>query len=241
MEKNKSAWLIVAETNLHVGNESVNNFGVIDQAIQRDAVTGIPCIHASSLKGAIKEYIAEKWNVDNKENKDKIVSCKKVFGSDKETKDEDTQKGKAVFFDAELLALPIQNTEGNYYFKLAYDFEGGIKQFSKKVGCLGMSVEPSIILRKLCDAIGIAEGQKNPVANFQELCDDEHLPIIARNKLKNGESDNLWYEQVLPAKSVLGTIIETDDNTLIEALNGHLVQIGANATIGYGYCTFVKL
>ena len=53
MEKNKSAWLIVAETNLHVGNESVNNFGVIDQAIQRDAVTGIPCIHASSLKGAI--------------------------------------------------------------------------------------------------------------------------------------------------------------------------------------------
>ena len=79
------------------------------------------------------------------------------------------------------------------------------------------------------------------IANFQELCDDEHLPIIARNRLKNGESDNLWYEQVLPAKSVLGTIIETDDNTLIEALNGHLVQIGANATIGYGYCTFVKL
>ena len=106
---------------------------------------------------------------------------------------------------------------------------------------MGLSVEPSEILRKLCDATGIAEGQKNPVTNFQVLCDDEHLPIIARNRLKNGESDNLWYEQVLPAKSVLGTIIETDDNTLIEALNGYLVQIGANATIGYGYCTFVKL
>ena len=240
MGKNKSAWLIIAETNLHVGNENVNNFGVIDQAIQRNAVTDIPCIHASSLKGAIKEYIAEKWNVDEK-NRDKIVSCKEVFGSDKGTKDEDTQKGKSVFFDAELLVLPIQNTEGNYYFKLAYDFKGGIESFSKKAACMGISVESSEILRKLCAATGITEGQKNPTTNFQELCDDEHLPIIARNKLNNGESVNLWYEQVLPAKSVLGTIIDTDDDSLIEALDGHLVQIGANATIGYGYCTFVKL
>lgn len=238
MGNNKSAWLIIAETNLHVGNEGINNYGVIDKAVQRNVVTDIPCIHSSSLKGAIKEYIAEKWN---KENQDKVVSCKKVFGSEKGMKDEDTQKGKAVFFDAELLALPVQNSEGNYYFKLAYDFEGGINQFSAKMKRMEINMEPSDVLRKICEATGIVEGQKKPVTNFQELCDNEHLPIIARNKLNNGESDNLWYEQILPSKSVLGTIIDTNEQNLVEALNGRIIQIGANATVGYGYCTFVKL
>ncbi|MBQ8889888.1 MAG: hypothetical protein IJY59_10465 [Bacteroidaceae bacterium] len=238
MGKNKSAWLIVAETNLHVGNENINNFGVIDQAIQRNAVTEIPCIHSSSLKGAIKEYIAECWN--KKQGQAQPVSCKEVFGSEKGAKDEETQRGQAVFFDAELLALPIQETENNYYFKLAYDFEKGIQQFAAKLKCLGMQVDASNILKKICEATGIVEAQKKPVNNFKELCNDEHLPIIARNKLDNGESVNLWYEQVLPSKSVLGTVIECDEG-LVNALNGKIVQIGANATVGYGYCTFVKL
>ena len=236
MEKNKSAWLIVAETNLHVGNENINNFGVIDQAIQRNAVSEIPCIHSSSLKGAIKEYIAECWNKEQVQK----VSCKEVFGSEKGAKDDETQRGKAVFFDAELLALPVQETESNYYFKLAYDYEKGIQQFSAKLARLGIQVEASDILKKICEATAIVEGQKKPVTNFKELCNDEHLPIIARNKLDNGESVNLWYEQVLPSKSVLGTVIECGDE-LIDALNGKIVQIGANATVGYGYCTFVKL
>ena len=145
-----------------------------------------------------------------------------------------------VFFDAELLALPVQETESNYYFKLAYDYEKGIRQFSAKLARLGIQVEASDILKKICEATAIVEGQKKPVTNFKELCNDEHLPIIARNKLDNGESVNLWYEQVLPSKSVLGTVIECGDE-LIDALNGKIVQIGANATVGYGYCTFVKL
>jgi len=56
--------------------------------------------------------------------------------------------------------------------------------------------------------------------------------------LDNGESKNLWYEQVLPAETVLYTIIQEDGNVLKDALNGQVVQIGANATIGYGYCKF---
>lgn len=236
MGKNKSAWLIVAETNLHVGNENINNFGVIDQAIQRNAVSEIPCIHSSSLKGAIKEYIVECWNQEQPQK----VSCKEVFGSEKGAKEDETQRGKAVFFDAELLALPVQETESNYYFKLAYDFNGGIQQFAAKLARLGIQIEAANILQKICETTGILEGQKKPVDNFKVLCNDEHLPIIARNKLDNGESVNLWYEQVLPSKSVLGTIIECGDE-LVNALNGKIIQIGANATVGYGYCTFVKL
>lgn len=238
MGKNKSAWLIIAETNLHVGDESVNNYGVIDLSIQRNPLTGIPCIHSSSLKGAIKEYISEKWNKEIEYNK---VDCKKVFGSEKGGKDEDTKKGEAIFFDAELLALPVQDTDGKYYFKLAYDSEGVIQPFSEKLKKMGVDVETDI-LSKICGAVGIKEDQKIDKKNkFNELCNNENLPIIARNCLKNGESDNLWYEQVLPAKSVLGTLIDTDDDNLVEAMNGKIIQIGANATIGYGYCNFVKL
>ena len=70
------------------------------------------------------------------------------------------------------------------------------------------------------------------------LCSDDNLPIIARNVLDNGESKNLWYEQVLPAETVFYTIIQENGNELANALNGQIVQIGANATIGYGYCKF---
>ena len=76
--------------------------------------------------------------------------------------------------------------------------------------------------------------------DFNDLCSDDNLPIIARNCLENGESTNLWYEQVLPSKSVLATIIEGPED-LDNALNEKIVQIGANATIGYGYCKFIKL
>lgn len=233
---NKSAWLIIAETNLHVGDEGIDNIGVIDQSIQRDAVTNIPCIHSSSLKGAVKEYVSEKWN---EEHKEKQVSCKEVFGSEK-GKDGDVQKGGAVFFDAELLTLPVQNTDGQYYFKMAYD-EKIIEQFVFKATRLDVNIELNMILDKIRESTNVEEGQIFNECNFNNLCGPEKLPIIARNRLNNGESDNLWYEEVLPSKSVLGTFIDTNDNNLVEALDGKIIQIGANATIGYGYCTFVKL
>mgnify|MGYP003554302559 CR=1 FL=1 len=70
-KEHTSVWLIIPQTNLHVGNESIVNFSVIDKAIQRDVTTGIPCINSSSLKGAIKEYL---------ENK-QFENIKELFGS----------------------------------------------------------------------------------------------------------------------------------------------------------------
>lgn len=50
----KNAWLIIAKANLHVGNENISNYGLIDKAIQRDIVTNLPCINSSSLKRSHK-------------------------------------------------------------------------------------------------------------------------------------------------------------------------------------------
>lgn len=60
------------------------------------------------------------------------------------------------------------------------------------------------------------------------------LPIIARNHLNNGISDNLWYEEFVPRGSVFYTVIMTPEKEC--ALNfGEPVQIGGNASIGYGF------
>lgn len=42
-------------SNLHVGSGEANE-GVIDNLIQRDAITDLPVIHSSSLKGALREH-----------------------------------------------------------------------------------------------------------------------------------------------------------------------------------------
>lgn len=229
MKNHNSAWLIIAQTNLHVGNENLANYGVIDQAIQRNVTTEIPCINSSSLKGAIKEYIA---------NKVAEISCQSVFGSDKASDNNSVQKGNTIFFDANLLYLPVQCTdEENCLFKLGYQGEV-LEAFIRQLNMLHIE---GVTQERVADIVK----QYVPVPfiekKLKEISSDENLPIIARNKLDNGESENLWYEQVLPSMSILGTLICTDDDKLEAALNGALIQIGANATIGYGYCKFIKL
>lgn len=80
---------------------------------------------------------------------------------------------------------------------------------------------------------------------MMELLED--LPVIARNQLNNGISQNLWYEEFVPRASVFLTMITApaDDGDL-SAFERILcsergMQIGANATVGYGYCHFHRV
>ena len=223
MKKHTSVWLIIPQTNLHVGNESTVCFSVIDKAIQRDVTTGLPCINSSSLKGAIKEYFEHR----------KATNIKEIFGSTKTNKG-DSQKGSAIFFDATLIAISEQKTGGDTPYKLAYS-QNTIDAFVKKANLLEAGITDKVIIKKL------QNNEEVEYNKFEELCNDDNLPIIARNCLENGESVNLWYEQVLPSQSVLATVIQTNAKEDLDCLNGKIVQIGANATIGYGYCTFIKL
>ena len=81
--------------------------------------------------------------------------------------------------------------------------------------------------------------------DFSSVCDNNNLPVIARNNLENGQSQNLWYEQILPRFSKLYfTLIKEQPVKPIDDLfeifdrniENNVIQIGANATIGYGYC-----
>jgi len=68
----------------------------------------------------------------------------------------------------------------------------------------------------------------------------ESLPVLAHNKLENGLSKTLWYEEVVPRKCIFYTVMLSDDANAMAKLNAclsnALVQLGANATLGYGLC-----
>lgn len=225
---NTHVFLIIAKTNLHVGNESGGEFSIIDKAIQRDPLTSLPCINSSSLKGAIKEFCVHNTN----------VNVGKYFGSDIDKVTgkvkPDTQKGEAVFFDAKLLLLPQQDDRFLYHYVTSDDV---IKMMNERGKLFNRSFKyekPTKFLDK--EVITCNERE-----SLSALCSEDSLPIIARNVLENGESKNLWYEQVLPAETVFYTIIQEDGEELANALKDQIVQIGANATIGYGYCEFKLL
>ena len=233
--KNVSIWFIIPQTNLHAGNESTVNFSVIDKAIQRDVTTNLPCINSSSLKGAIKEYLSECVKMSEPVLKD-------IFGSVKSDL-KDIKKGSVLFFDASLLFIPKQCGEGKTY-ELVYS-DKVLEDFSKKVNNLieGKGISKETLLEKVRSIMGKENVASNSVDGdtFTTYCNDDALPIIARNCLENGESTNLWYEQVLPSLSVLATVIVSKESGQMDLLNEKIVQIGANATIGYGYCKFVKI
>ena len=73
----------------------------------------------------------------------------------------------------------------------------------------------------------------------------EHLPVIARNKLEDGKSENLWYEEVVPAESRFVFFVSYDNEEIFkefdEIIQKELIQIGANGSIGYGFCKITKV
>lgn len=68
-----------------------------------------------------------------------------------------------------------------------------------------------------------------------EVCDDLNLPVIARNALEDGQSQNLWYEQVLPRMSLMYFPIIWDKQRHEFDLSKGILQIGGNASVGYGF------
>ena len=227
---NTYLWQITAKTNLHVGNEDSTSYGIIDKAVQRDVLTELPCINASSLKGAINEFCcstnAQGNEVMSAENR------KIIFGSDKKGDKKSFIKGQAVFYDANILFLPVQDDEKLFKYATC---AGVQKILNDRLSMFASKVDDINQFKRT----GNREYKKLSDSMFTTCCNDENLPIIARNVLENGESKNLWYEQVVPAETVFYAIIqEPEGDVLRKAINGKIIQIGANATVGYGYCKF---
>lgn len=267
---NSNLYTIEAISNLHVGSGDVN-YGVVDNLIQRDAITGLPVINSSSLKGAFREHC--KTTLPKGE-----AAITEIFGSD--PKGSERTAGTYRFFDANLLAMPVRSNLSPFLMStcpmILKEFLSKSKLFNIKISSQIENILNEIINLEstlqsplvFCEDFQNAyiedleiqtkfrkvEGIKHIEAlmgnaplvlvcdsDFRSLCDDNHLPVIARNYLNDGKSENLFYEQVLPRLSRLYFILMHPDNnnnheTLNKTLKDTLMQIGANASVGYGYC-----
>jgi len=221
MKYTTEAYKITCKTNLHVGSGDAN-FGVVDNLVQRDPITHFPIINASSLKGALRQHFS---------GNGKMVEY--IFGADPTRNNSDAKAGAYRFFPADLLAYPIRKMDGDNPYQLITT-QSIIDDIEAKGVALGIK------------KVDLGEWNTETLSSFnQEI---KHLPVIARNQLENGESKNLWYEEVVPRESqfVFFVARPTNDKNDVyqeewQTLNKETVQIGANASIGYGFCEIEKL
>lgn len=223
-------------SNLHVGSGQDND-GVIDGLIQRDVVTDLPCINASSLKGALREH-CEKWNKAHNEDAKK-VNVVKLFGK-KVSGEENCEAGEYRFLDASILSIPRPSVNAPFVQVTCDEVVTELQDKASLFGVgLGDNGKDTIL-----DLANVLETNKCSCKDFKKYCENDELPVIARNCLENGVSKNLWYEQVLPRKSRLAFFILHDDGEINKAFDSAItsvpVQIGANASVGYGICVIKK-
>jgi len=323
-------------TNLHVGAGG-DTYGIVDKQVQRDPVTEMPIIHASSLKGALREFFTNGIDYESgskdKEEIERGDLIEYIFGSRPQESDESNNKiddsdeendsnnekktrkskkndkrliaGAYRFFDAHLLFLPVRSNKKPFFLatcpmlitnalekaKLILG-EAKIPELFNQLASLHQVIKDKrfkspVILEGIKD-VWLEDWEANSMRNdnndddttklinffkgkipiaffndtqFKELA--KSLPVVARNHLENGISQNLWYEEIVPHQSYFFTFrlspevsvdeksdekekthaekIERFDILFDKSLSENIIQIGANASIGYGFCELKSL
>jgi CRISPR-associated protein Cmr4 len=116
---------------------------------------------------------------------------------------------------------------------------------------VGAKIEYHKTVAQLCDVKFLSFEEQKLITDFLgsplSVFNDEELtgflkkklPVIARNFLDNGQSKNLWYEEIVPRETLFYTIVTSpkDMDTFYDAFDGiKQMQIGGNSSVGYGYC-----
>ncbi|PID93470.1 MAG: type III-B CRISPR module RAMP protein Cmr4 [Bacteroidetes bacterium] len=248
------AYLITCLTNMHVGVGGTN-YDIIDNAVQRDVTTGLPTIFSSSLKGALREYCRH-YGL-------KKEDINYIFGSDEKG---ESNVGNYNILPADLLSFPVRAKGIPYYNATAKELIAQINYTGKALGLdhlIDFSEEGEMEkpktkregqrLEEYTSIGGLAAtnqyiGDNIAVFHYNDLQYlTERLPVIARNQLENGQSKNLWYEEVVPKASRFVFFVKIEENNAerlqaFEALiTKNPVQIGANGSIGYGFCCISKI
>ncbi len=255
-------YLIKAVTNMHVGSGDIN-IDIIDNKVQKDATTKLPVIHSSSLKGALREHFEEKWGA-----KDKKIAY--IFGKEGDSDGaghysffEATiltlpqRSNVKPFFNVTSPALIAKLIEMLTIFNTQKSFDNiltSLKSFYEKV----KDTKEALIFEKFDKEVyleDIKASYKNidaipSIFNNLAVVSDKHLmdielPVIARNALdENGKSKNLWYEEIVPKEATFFFVLLKDSEfqkEFDELLERDLVQIGANKSIGYGFCSIKNI
>lgn len=231
-------------TNLHVGSGDFN-YGVVDNEVERDCLSGNPVIHASGIKGALRDAATKQGK-----------EVERIFGGIGDNKE--TKTGEYKFFDAQLLSRPLRVSGSEEISAVSVTTPEIINNFIDTLSAFGFkglpekisvdfkkfkffSNKPGIHIESDEDAFMAAEIPAEAKATLDAILsgnyaltksfDDYKLPVIARNRL--GENKNLWYEEYVPHGSVFYMMIMCEDEVALDFSKP--VQFGGNASIGYGY------
>lgn len=236
-------------TNLHAGSGDFN-YGVVDNEVERDCLSGNPVIHASGIKGALRDVAERK--ADTESNKNEVL---RIFGG-KGDNEKDTKAGAYKFFDAQLLSRPLRVSGSedishisvttpeiiNNFIDVLADF--GYKGLPSKINvnfedCEFFSNKPGIHIESDEDKYIAKEVPAEARTTLDAILgrnyalvnsfNDYKLPVIARNNI----GKNLWYEEYVPHGSEFYMMIMCDGDVTLDF--SEPVQFGGNASIGYGY------
>ncbi len=205
-----------------------------------------------------------------------------VFGSEPKDDDNSNKPGYLEFSTAHLLAIPIRSNIKPYFLATApyllkrfldiceiFDIEieerkaiDALLQENGNYISLNIN-DNSVILEDIenidfkdlsCleNILDCSSEEIALISDKEMLSFCEHLPVIARNHLENGESKNLFYEEIVPRESLFYFTIQEPYEKLINSedieniaeyfqnfyswIQERPIHIGANATIGYGLC-----
>lgn len=245
-------------TNLHVGSGDIN-FNIVDKEVEKDPINGYPIIHASGIKGALRDH-AESNGVS-----EAVINA--VFGAPCR-EDELGNAGSYRFFNAEMLFRPMRAAGAAPFvnvttLKMADSFKSVCETFSLKLPeGLENFCESDLSFNApfLVSNAGLNTVEGDEVAALDaaqvsvlktamagkdfavaKTLDGYELPVIARNNLRIA-SGGLWYEEYVPRGSRFYMLVLTpDDDTDIDKVIPEIAQIGGNCSIGYGYCRFTKV
>jgi CRISPR-associated protein Cmr4 len=260
---------INCSTNLHVGSGD-SNYGIIDNLVQRDVLTKLPMINESSLKGSIKEFFVDKVrvekNLSSKEAK-KDPRIKTIFGNNDGQGDYKFYAGHLLLFPVRtnktpyLLATCPKVLEEFCAIAKIMDFDVKALQLFMNLPVApkqplvfddslnGVLIEyPDFVAKKTSGKVPEFLGDNASIIlmaddDFKMVCGENKLPVIARNHLEDGRSTNLWYEEIVPRKSVFYCFVGEVENerSFFSDNMKKPIQIGANASIGYGLVSFEKI
>lgn len=261
---------LLAETSLHPGTEASG--GVVDLPVAREATTSYPVLVSSGLKGALRDayesYCSEK-SIEHKLNQifgapdgaggisitdgrllllpvrslntnyrwvtcpyilERLMRDLRLAGLNGEFSIPQLGKAHALASTAENKHIFLEELS----FKINQDEEG--------INMLTDVIKPLILHQTVKDRLSNQLVIVND-DDFKHFA-DYGFPVNARNRLNNNKiSENLWYEEIIPADSLFYTILLPRWGKkellaeLLEIFTEHpYLQIGGNETIGQGWC-----
>ncbi len=250
-------------TNLHMGSGDVN-YNIIDDEVERDPITNLPILHASGVKGAIREHFTQ--------NGMEEADINRIFGTLARSK-EAIATGNYKFMDGRFLSRPMRIGRSASMSHINVVSIGALNDYLRTLTAFGCNHYPIDQIDPLeaedfgdnqfltnCPYDILVEGETTgmlpetvaaQLAHLQDVLgkfvavakdlDKYPLPVVARNHLENGRSRNLWYEEIVPHQSVFYEIILTPTEAMDLPLEAEPIQFGGNATIGCGYIRIKKL